>query len=97
MGLPYSITEVNPYNKEEITSFTRARQLPILAIEDKETKARWHLANATAILSALESIRNERYEYFDDVLTLYLPILKGKKVHTTINPNKYSVTKSNLK
>jgi len=96
-GFNYKLTEVDSYSKEEITSFTKARQLPIVVLVDRETGNRWHLANATAILSALESLRNSKHIEFSPILDQYLPILKGKVVKTTINPFKYNVKNSELK
>lgn len=96
-GFSYYVTEVDSYSKEELTKFTKARQLPIVVFEDKASKNRWHLANATAILSAFESLRNSKYAEFNEVLDRYLPILKNKSINNTINPFKYHVSNSDLK
>lgn len=93
-GFTYSLTEVDSYSKEELTSFTKARKLPILVVQDRISKKKWHLTNATSILSALESIRNEKHINFNTTLEKYLPILKE---NGTSNPNKYLVTNSDLK
>jgi microsomal prostaglandin-E synthase 2 len=99
-GFSYHVTEVDSYSKEELTKFTRARQLPILVIEDKLSterhKQRFHLTNATAILSALESVRNDKHINFNKILTQYLPILKENKLFSTSNPFKYHVSNSEL-
>lgn len=96
-GFNYHLTEVDSYSKEELEKFTKARALPILVLEDKLNKKKWHLANATAILSALESVRNDKHINFSTLLNQYLPILKGNSVHNTINPFKYHVSNSDLK
>lgn len=93
-GFTYSVTEVDSYSKEELTKFTKARKLPILVLEDRISKKKWHLANATAILSALESLRNEKHVNFSQILEKYLPILRE---NGTFNPNKYNVINSDLK
>lgn len=95
-GFSYSLTEVDSYSKQEITKFTKARTLPILVIEDKHIKKRWHLANATSILSALESARNDKPINFPQILDQYLPILKGNVVYNTFNPFKYHISNSDL-
>jgi glutaredoxin len=99
-GFSYHVTEVDSYSKEELTKFTRARQLPILVIEDKmssdRNKHRFNLTNATAILSALESVRNDKHINFNNILTQYLPILKENKLFSTSNPYKYNVSNSEL-
>jgi hypothetical protein len=99
------VTEVDTYSKAELTSFTRARQLPILVIEDKAAvaaggtdrhKQRFNLTNATAILSALESVRNDKHINFNNILTQYLPVLQSKAKFSTSNPFKYHVSNSEL-
>ncbi|CAF0802438.1 unnamed protein product [Brachionus calyciflorus] len=92
-GFSYTLTEVDSLTKQELTKFTRAKILPIIVIEDKINKNKWHLANATNILSALESIRNEKHYNFKKVLDDYLPVLKESGA---INPNKYNVHNSDL-
>jgi len=96
-GFNYKLTEVDSDKKEEIKNFTRARSLPIIVIENKVNKKRWYLGNATAILSALESIRNDKQINFSQILDQYLPILKGNTIQSTINPLKYHVSNSDLK
>jgi hypothetical protein len=100
-GFSYKVTEVDSYSKEELTRFTKARLLPIVVLEDRTNKKRWHLANATAIYSALESVRNEKLHInFADILNQYLPVLKmgtSSSLNSTINPYKYHVTNSDLK
>ena len=102
---------MDPSAKGESLSFTLNRTLPVLVFQHKDNKQqRWHLANATAILSALESLRNEinvakksglldeKSELnYSEILRKYLPILKGNEVQATINPFKYHVTNSDLK
>lgn len=99
-GFNYHLTEVDSYSKEELLKFTRARQLPILVIEEnkfgKNGRSRFHLTNATAILSCLESLRNEKHVNFDRVISQYLPVLKGHTLHSTSNPFKYHVGYSDL-
>lgn len=93
-GFSYTITEVDSYTKEELTKFTKARKLPILVLEDVISRKKWHLANATAILSALESLRNEKHINFSKILDFYLPILRE---NGTFSPNKYSTSNTDLK
>jgi len=110
-GIEYKLTEVDSNAKSESLSFTLNRSLPVLVFQHKQNKQqRWHLANATAILSALESLRNEintakRSGLLDEqselnyseILRKYLPILKGNELQATINPFKYHVSNSDLK
>ena len=76
--------------------------LPIVVIEDRVSKQRWHLVNATAIISALESLRNEpQHINFAAVLDKFLPIVKQANTsnHNSAvkHPNKYFVINSELK
>jgi hypothetical protein len=96
-GFSYYVTEVDSYDKAQLTKFTKARALPILVLEDKLSKNVWHLANATTILSALESLKAEKLVNFANVLNLHLPTLKGSAAQLAKNPHKYHVTNSNLK
>ncbi len=101
-GFSYHLTEVDSYSKVELTKFTRARQLPILIVTDSTIKNgskthRFHLTNATAILSALESVRNDKHINYNAILTQYLPILKDNFLNSTSNPFKYHVSNSELK
>ncbi len=56
-GLGYDLVEVDSASKRSLKEFTNARQLPIVVLVDVATNEEWHLTNATAILSALESVR----------------------------------------
>lgn len=108
-GISYKLTEVDSFSKNDSLSFTMNRVLPVLVFQHKDNKQqRWHLANATAILSALESLRNEVILTSDlldentelnysDILNKYLPVLKGNEVQAIINPFKYHVSNSDLK
>ncbi len=96
-GFNYYLTEVDSYSKHEIIKFTKARTLPIVVIQDKKNKKRWHLANSTAVISALESLRNDKRDNYVNILNLYLPVLKGNSINNAHNPYKYHVNNSNLK
>ena len=97
-GLSYRVTEVDAYDKIELTAFTKARMLPILVVEDRVSKKRWHLVNATAIISALESLRNEpKHINYESILDQYLPVVKQS--HLAAGPkqlHKYTILNSDL-
>lgn len=98
-GFSYKLTEVDSYSKNEITKFKGARSLPIVVIKDKITKKKWHLTNSTVVLSALESLRNDKKDNRVNILNLYLSTFKGKSNGTTsthVTSNKYSVSGSDL-
>ena len=75
--------------------------LPIVVIEDRLSKQRWHLVNATAIIGALESLRNEpQHINYATILDKFLPLVKQANAATTNHvkhPNKYLVMNSELK
>lgn len=97
-GFSYTLTEVDAYEKAELTAFTKARMLPIVVIEDRVSKQRWHLVNATAIVSALESLRNEpQHINHVAVIEKFLPIMKQGNHNLAKHPHKYSVLNSELK
>lgn len=78
-GYEYKVTEVDSLAKNDQLSFTVNRKLPVLVFQHREKKQRWHLANSTAIISALESIRNEASSSnYAEILNKYLPVLRGK-------------------
>lgn len=95
-GFNYKLVEVDSYSKQTLSKFTLAKQLPILVLKDKETGAQLHLTNATAILSAMESLRNSEYDEYEDILNKYLPTLFGNKLHYAVNPFKYHVSNSDI-
>jgi len=83
-GLGYDLVEVDSASKRSLKEFTNARQLPIV--------------DATAILSALESVRcGNGKEKWGEMLTQYLPVLDGKVSNCQKNPFKYYVHNSDLK
>lgn len=95
-GFNYTLVEVDSYSKNALQKFTKARQLPILVLKDRNAKSQWHLTNATAILSAFESLRNVEPSQYEIILTKYLPTLIGNRLHYSINPFKYFVHNSDL-
>lgn len=93
-GISYQVTEVDAYDKtKSLDSFTKARMLPIVAVEDRVSRKRWNLVNATAILSALESLRNESLHInYEMVVEQFLPVLKTNSNNSLAkHPNKYLV------
>ncbi len=95
-GYSYKQTEVDSFSKNEILSFTTNRTVPLLTFQNREYKQqRWNLTNTTAIISALESLRNDHSDFH--ILNKYLPILDGNEVQHVHNPFKYHVRDSNLK
>lgn len=95
-GFNYNLIEVDSYSKKTLSKFTLARELPIVVLKDKKTHSEWHLTNSTAILSALESLRNEKNHGHEDILVKYLPTLIGKRLHYTVSPFKYVVSNSDI-
>jgi hypothetical protein len=99
-GISYKFTEVDAYDKIELTAFTKARMLPIVIIEDRVSKKRWHLVNATVIISALESLRNEsQHVKYEQLLDQYLPVVKqsATSIIGPKPPNKYMILNSEIK
>lgn len=95
-GFNFHLVEVDSYSKKTLSKFTLARELPILVLKDKESNSEWHLTNATATLSAMESLRCDTYENFDTILTKYLPTLVGDRLLYSVNPHKYYVGNSDI-
>lgn len=97
-GFSYTLTEVDAYEKAELSAFTKARMLPIVSIEDRVSKQRWNLVNASAIISALESLRNEQQHInYAAILDKFLPVMKQSSYNLAKHPNKYMVLNSDLK
>jgi hypothetical protein len=93
----YYITEVDPYDKNEIDRITKAKRLPIVSFRDDRSNNEWLLSNATSILSALETLRNEKNQLpdnYEKILTKYLPTLTSANPYNTINPFKYEINHS---
>ena len=97
-GFTYRLTEVDSYDKAELAKFTKARTLPIVVLEDRVTRKRWHLVNATSVLSALESLRNEPLHInYETVLNRHLPVFRSasgtatSSHHQAAGVNKYHV------
>ncbi len=96
-GFSYNLVEVDTTSKKSLKEFTNARQLPIVVLTDTNTNEEWHLTNATAILSALESLRCYDGQRISEIISKYLPVMDGKVTNYQKNPFKYYVHNSDLK
>jgi len=86
-------------SKNDILSFTLYRSIPLITFQSRDNKQdRWNLTNTTAIISALESLRNSNNND-EIILNKYLPILKSDEMQhlNLLNPFRYHVSQSDLK
>jgi len=74
-GFNYEVVDVDPKSKREVKAFTKQVALPICLLEDDANDKKWYLTNATTIISALETLRNEDEKNFNLLVQAYLPIL----------------------
>lgn len=91
----FEYEEVYGDNLNKINLSSKQINFPLCLIEDKITHKKWYLSNATTIISALESLRNENYDKSHTIIRSYLPMLNGQNL---IYTKKYIVSeKSSLK
>jgi hypothetical protein len=91
-GFNYETIEVDPLSKVEAKAITKRPKIPIVTLQHEHTHRKWHLTNATSILTVLETLRNdylrnpegfEDSKYLHSLVKKYLPLLSA----TAKDPN----------